>query len=335
MKKRDAYYSEWDPFAAQWIRNLIKAKLVAPGEVDERSITKVQPEDLKGFAQVHAFAGIAGWSYALRLAGWSDERECWTGSAPCQPWSVAGKQGGAEDERHLYPPGPGLSAPVAPKLSSASKLPPPTFSEVLGETLKRALEGRGSTLFKMTWKTHSTPSGRSIYRLRASALRISGNDCGSWPTPNHNTTGAGAQGREGGLNLQTAVQLAGWPTERSADGEKNVRTVEGSLREVARKGGVQDLCQAAMLCAASPRATPTTRDWKDGTRCENVPTNSLLGRQVWLADSGAEPTGSLAATASGGQLTPAHSLWLMGFPPEWESCAPQETRSSRKSPRGS
>ena len=29
--------------------------------------------------------------------------------------------------------------------------------------------------------------------------------------------------------------------------------------------------------------TPTTRDWKDGSQCNNVPINALLGRTVWLA----------------------------------------------------
>lgn len=32
-----AYYNEIDPFAAQWLRNLIAAGLIAPGDVDERS----------------------------------------------------------------------------------------------------------------------------------------------------------------------------------------------------------------------------------------------------------------------------------------------------------
>lgn len=98
-----AYYNEIDPFAAQWLRNLIDAGHIAPGVVDTRSIEEVTPNDLIGFKQCHFFAGIGIWSYALRRAGWADDRHVWTGSCPCQPFSQSGKRAGVTDERHLWP----------------------------------------------------------------------------------------------------------------------------------------------------------------------------------------------------------------------------------------
>jgi len=87
-----AYYNEHDSFAAAWLRELIAAGLICPGDVDERSIEDVRPGDLAGYTQCHFFAGIGIWSLALRQAGWPDDRPVWTGSCPCPPFSSAGKQ---------------------------------------------------------------------------------------------------------------------------------------------------------------------------------------------------------------------------------------------------
>lgn len=97
-----AYYNEHDPKKAAWLRELIADGQITAGDVDERSIEHVQPEDLRGYTRCHFFAGIGVWDYALDLAGWGDE-PAWTGSCPCPSFSAAGKGGGFDDPRHLWP----------------------------------------------------------------------------------------------------------------------------------------------------------------------------------------------------------------------------------------
>ena len=98
-----AYYNENDKQTCAWLRELIKQDLIAPGDVDERDIRDVKSDELIQYEQIHFFAGIGVWSYALRQAGWPDDRPVLTGSCPCQPFSSAGKKDGTKDTRHLWP----------------------------------------------------------------------------------------------------------------------------------------------------------------------------------------------------------------------------------------
>lgn len=137
-----AIYNEIDPFAAGWLRALIGQGHIAPGVVDERSIVELHPPDVLGDAQRHFFAGIGGWSHALRLAGWPDDAPVWTGSCPCQPFSTAGRKRGTADERHLWPAWFALIAQCRPAIVFGEQVASPDGLGWL-DAVRADLEGAG------------------------------------------------------------------------------------------------------------------------------------------------------------------------------------------------
>jgi len=194
------------------------------------------------------------------------------------------------------PPGTGLSSSV-------------DLQSYLANRLQAALSILGSTLFRLTWKPWVLPSGRSLSRLRASVPRISAIERSSWPTPTTRDHKDGTECSNVPLNalLGRVVWLASWPTPRASE---NVQT---NLDQIAATGS----------------------SWLGQNRGATVATMAQLATPARLTATGEILTGSCAGTQSGGQLSPAHSRWLMGLPPEWDACAPMATRSTRKRPPNS
>lgn len=165
-----------------------------------------------------------------------------------------------------------------------------------------ACDGRGySEKAAEDWIAGTTSNGHSLDLDLAAKLA-------GWPTPMAGTPAQNGNNAAGNndSSRKTVAVCTGWATPRAADGEKNVRTLEGALSEITRKGGPQDLSMAAAIC-----------------------------QPVRLTASGELLTGSDAGMTSGGQLNPAHSRWLMGLPQEWDDCAPTETLSMLKRRRNS
>jgi hypothetical protein len=148
-------------------------------------------------------------------------------------------------------------------------------------------------------------SGRKPTDPRISVADVAVHLAG-WPTPTKSDENRypAQDNTAKNVTLNHAAVFAGWPTPRALDGEKNVRTLDGAEREISRKGCPQDMAQAVAI--AGPAR---------------------------LTASGEMLTGSTAAMASGGQLNPALSRWLMGYPEEWCQAAVLAWRSIPTKPR--
>lgn len=329
-----AYYNEHDQVAAEWLRNLVAAGHIAPGDVDERDIRDVHPDDLRPYAQCHFFAGVGVWSYALRRAGWPDDRPVWTGSCPCQPFSAAGKGLGFDDERHLWPAWYWLIGERRPAIvfgeQVASSAVDPWIDLVQADVealdyaygcvpFPSAGVGAPHIRDRAYWMAYAYGRARRERRAHVreglmEAMRNHGPDLAAaaclagWPTPTVgnaegsqsfeglSATGKTQDGRKVAVSLNHVAQFAGWPTPTSTD-FKGAPSKPYSERGGGKKGMRLDAAAHHWL-AGWP--TPTSTDALPNPTAQFSTTNITLNRAAALLKDNPMPA---RLTASGELLT--------------------------------
>ncbi len=311
-----AFYNEIDPKAAAWLRELIAQGHLAPGIVDERSITEISPHELTQFTQCHFSPGsVAGLMPCDSPAG---QMTAPSGPAPA-PASLSAQQ--ARELARLIRATSGQHGSG----SSASA----DLTRSLASRLLARMPSAGSMEYVLTWKPRVTPEGRSIFALRARARSAKDGFVVGIASPERPCSSAAPTSGSG---------FTGWPTPMAGSpGTKDYNpagNTDSSRRTVALVGW----------------STPSSRDWKDTPGMSATGTNpdgstrhrqDQLPRQAALAclqqapASGQALTSSPAGMVGRGALNPAHSRWLMGYPAAWHSCGVTVMRSIRGSRRSS
>ena len=253
----------------------------------------------------------------------------------------------------------------------------------LASKLRARLPLPGGIEYRMTWKVRVTDAGRLIYRLAASGRLISGRDFSGWPSPRvadtqnesiatkrkrnarHLATSLSTSRTKGvgGLTLPMTATLAGWPTPKAGEDNRNEEQYQKANAKIgkhaitslnvlvrsqlagwptpnAMEGGATsrsgerkgELLMGGLVRGLAGWGTPRATDGSNGG--PNQDDQSALPPQV--SGLTASPSSAETGSLGGYRLNPYFSAWLIGLPPAWVTCclnAVSRSRSKSKAGR--
>ena len=142
----------------------------------------------------------------------------------------------------------------------------------LRSRLRARTEGRGSTLYTMSWKELVTPAKHTIYQLAASARRIDASASTSWPTPVREDARSSArhgymiEGNSGTTLLDAARLTAERPVPYSTPMASDVK----GTRQPTTRRGTGGLPTEVALMRPSSYPTPQAHDARPPKTPEQV-----------------------------------------------------------------
>jgi hypothetical protein len=216
-----------------------------------------------------------------------------TGGFPCQPYSLAGKRLGKEDDRHLWP-----------EMLRAIREIQPTY--VVGENVFGIVNWNGGLVFnevQADLEAEGYEYNRLYFQLVPSTHRTDVIGFGLLPTATtQDFKRRGPNSRQQGLsNTENWMGMLPTPTAINGSGAtasmKSTQVKEGSMHSVT------------LSRWANMIPTPSTRDYKGARTTEK------------LEEKGRTELNSLpdffAQFGKTSQLNPPFVLEMMGFPPDW------------------
>ena len=174
-----------------------------------------------------------------------------------------------------------------------------------------------------------TTKGDSLSNLVTAVLA-------SWSTPRaEDAESSGMRWGRGVADTLTAqTSLASWATPKASDGRGEAYEPDPDCRRVEMRKQVS-LAGWPTPMAGTPAQNGNNEAGNNDSSRRTVDLCTPPNGPARLTATGQLLIGSSAETASGGQLCPGHSRWLMALPSVWDDCAVMAMQSLRKSPKSS